>query len=68
MLTKGQAEEILRTLKTLPSEKVEEVKDFVLFLKQHYVSEKAVDESDYWTEEDMRDLTTEVLNRADRLL
>lgn len=66
MLTRGQAEEILRALKTLPSEKVEEVQDFVLFLKQHYASEKTVDESDYWTDEDLRDLTTAVLNRANR--
>ncbi|MGR3311334.1 MAG: hypothetical protein ACUZ77_11245 [Candidatus Brocadiales bacterium] len=68
MLTRGQAEEILRALKTLPSEKVEEVQDFVLFLKQHYVNEKAVDESDYWTDEDLRDLTTAVLNHADHTI
>lgn len=65
MMARSQAEEILRALKTLPSEKVEEVQDFVFFLKQRYVDEKTVDERDYWTDDDLRDLTNEVLNRAD---
>ena len=64
MLTKGQAEKILRNLKTLPSEKVEEVLDFTVFLKQHYGNEKTIDERDYWTDEDIRDLTLSVLNRT----
>lgn len=66
MLTKNQAEKILRNLKTLPSEKVEEVLDFVFFLKQHYGNEKTIDERDYWTDEDIRDITLSALNRADR--
>ena len=66
MLTRRQAEEILRALSALPSEKVVEVQDFVLFLKEHYGHEKTVDESDVWTEEDLRDLTAAVLNHADR--
>ena len=65
MLTKSRAEEILRNLKTLPSEKIEEVLDFIFFLKQHYGNEKPIDERDYWTDEDIRDLTLSVLN-ADR--
>ena len=64
MLTKGQAEKILRNLKTLPSEKVEEVLDFTVFLKQHYGNEKTIDERDYRTDEDIRDLTLSVLNRT----
>jgi len=64
MLTKGQAEKILRNLKTLPSEKVEEVLDFTVFLKQHYGNERTIDERDYWTDEDIRDLTLSVLNRT----
>jgi len=68
MLTRRQAEEILRALSVLPSEKVVEVQDFILFLKERYGSEKAIDESDAWTEEDLRDLTVAVLNRADQTL
>lgn len=66
MLTRRQAEEILRALSALPSEKVMEVQDFVLFLEEHYGHGKAVDESDAWTEEDLRDLTAAVLNHADQ--
>lgn len=68
MLTKSQAEEILRALSTLPSEKVVEVQDFVLFLKEHYGREKTIDESNAWTEEDLRDLTTAVLSHADQTI
>jgi Protein of unknown function (DUF2281). len=68
MLTRRQAEEILRALSTLPSEKVVEVQDFILFLKQRYGYEKAVDESEAWTEEDLHDLTGAVLNHADQTL
>jgi hypothetical protein len=68
MLTRRQAEEILRALRALPSEKVAEVQDFILFLKERYSYEKAVDKSDTWTEEDLRDLTAAVLSHADQTL
>ena len=68
MLTRRQAEEILRDLTALPPEKVAEVQDFILFLKKHYGYEKAVDESNVWTEEDLRDLIAAVLNHADQTL
>lgn len=68
MLTKRQAEEILRALSALPSEKVAEVQDFILFLREHYGYEKVVDESDTWTEEDLRDLVAAALNYADETL
>jgi hypothetical protein len=68
MLTRRQAEEILRALSALPSEKIAEVQDFVRFLKEHYGSGEKVDESDVWTEEDLRDLTAAVLNHADRMI
>ncbi len=68
MLTRGQAEEILRALRLLPSDKVEEARDFVLFLKERYGYEKPVDESDAWSEEDLRDLTAAVWSHADRTL
>ena len=66
MLTRRQAEGILRALASLPADKVVEAQDFVLFLKEHYGHERTVDESDAWSEEDLRDLTAAVLNHADR--
>lgn len=66
MLTRRQAEEILRALTLLPPDKVVEVQDFVHFLKEYYGHERTVDESDAWSEEDLRDLTAAVLNHADR--
>lgn len=68
MLTKEQAEEILRDLITLPSEKVAEVRDFVRFLKGHSKREKTLDESNVWTDEDLHDLTAAVLNHADQTI
>ena len=66
MLTKKQAEEILRALTALPFEKVAEVQDFVHFLKERYEQEKTIDESDAWLEEDLRDLTAVVLKHGDQ--
>lgn len=66
MLNKKQAEEILRALLELPSEKVAEVRDFIYFLKERCEHEKTLDESEVWTEEDLRDLTAAVLDYADR--
>jgi uncharacterized membrane protein len=68
MLTRSQAEEVLRVLSALPSEKVVEVQDFILFLKDRHGYEKTVHESDAWTDEDLHDLTTAVLNHADHTL
>ena len=68
MLTQGQAEEILRALSVLPSDKVSEVRDFILFLKERYGLSNPVDESDAWTDEDLHDLTVAVLNYAEKTL
>lgn len=68
MLNRVQAEEILRSLLVLPSEKVVEAQDFIFFLKDRYGSKKLVDESNSWTEKDLRDLTTAVLNHAEHSL
>ena len=64
MLAREQAEQILRALSVLPSEKVAEVQDFVFYLKQRY----AVDESTVWTDEDLRDVSQASLAHADRTL
>lgn len=68
MLMRTQAEEILRALSALLSEKIAEVQDFILLLKKRYGYERTVDESTIWTEEDLRDLTVAVLNHADKTL
>ena len=68
MLTRRQAEEILLALSVLPSGKVIEVQDFILFLKERYGYEKAANESSVWTEEDLCDLIAAVLNYADQTL
>ena len=68
MITREQAKEILRALNTLPPEKVTEVQDFVFFLKGRYGGEKVIEESDAWTEEDLHDLTTAVLQHADQIV
>ena len=65
MLTRERAEEILRTLAALPSEKVAEVRDFALFLKERYEHAAPADQSDAWSEEDLRDLTVAALEHAD---
>ena len=68
MLTRERAEEILRTLASMPSEKVAEVEDFALFLKARCGPESEVDEDDAWSEEDLRDVTLAVLAHAERAM
>jgi len=65
MLTTTQETEILSLLRTLPKDKVDEVKDFVLFLKTKYGNNET-DESWSWSEEDIRDLTNFSLNYFDQ--
>ena len=55
MSVKVQVEEIILALQVLPPEKVAEVQDFVLFLKDRYGQKEIIDESDSWSEEDLRD-------------
>ena len=55
MLTREQAAEILHALRGLPAEKVREVRDFALFLKERSQHAEPIDESDEWTDEDIRD-------------
>lgn len=53
-MTETQTSEIVNALKSLPSEKVTEVQDFVMFLRERY-GKMTVDESDEWTDEDLSD-------------
>ena len=66
MLTRSQAEEIVTALTALPPDKVNEVHDFIVFLKERYGYEPVLDENDEWSDDDIRDLTNAVLSHADR--
>ena len=56
-MNETQTLEILEVIKSLPAEKIDEVKDFAVFLRERYGKSEIVDESDEWTEEDLRDVT-----------
>ncbi len=64
MLDKKHAEEISRALSVLPTDKVAEAQDFILFLQARYGHGQSIDESDAWTEADLRELTAASLNYA----
>jgi hypothetical protein len=57
MWTQAQIDEIVKALWHLPADKLLEVKNFVLSLKQQYGYEQPVDCSDEWTDQDRRDFT-----------
>ena len=57
MISNIETTDILQVLKSLPPEKVAEVKDFVNFLKSQYLKSQVIDESDEWSDEDLRDFT-----------
>jgi len=56
MLNEKQVEEIVHALNQLPAEKVEQARDFIHFLQTQY-GQRTVDESDVWSDEDLRDFT-----------
>ncbi len=64
MLTNETAIEIIRTISALPPDKVDEVRDFANFLKERYGMTTAVEYSEVWTDEDLRDLTAAALHHA----
>ena len=66
MLTEEQAQEILRDLKGLPAEKIEEAHDFIRFLQAQYGSEQATDEASEWSDEDLSDFTAASSRHAER--
>ena len=68
MLTTVEAVEIIQALRDLPAERVREVRDFALFLKQQSRSALPVNESDEWTDEDIRDFLVASVEYADRTL
>ena len=66
MSTAATIEEVIRELKALPSERLSEVYDFVLFLRTR--NNRMLDISDEWTEDDLRDAARASLNYAERSL
>jgi hypothetical protein len=53
-----ETSEIIKVLNELPQEKVSEVRDFAVFLHSQYVRSQIVDESDEWSDEDLRDFAS----------
>ena len=51
-MTVTESIEVIQAMRGLPPEKIDEVKDFVFFLREKYID---VDYSDEWSDEDMRD-------------
>ncbi len=68
MLTTVQATEIIRHLSVLPPAKILEVKNFILALKEPHARDLAIDESEVWTDEDIRDLMAATLQHAEQKL
>ena len=66
-MTETQTLEIVDVLKTLPAEKVDEVKDFAIFLRERYGKTESVDESDEWTDDDLQDVSNASFNFADEV-
>lgn len=64
-MTDTQTLEILKDLKTLPSDKVAQAKDFIAYLRERYGKSEIIDESDEWTDEDLRDVTIASLRYFD---
>ncbi|MGQ0543509.1 MAG: hypothetical protein ACT4O9_16960 [Blastocatellia bacterium] len=54
-MTNSQTLEVLNVLKGLPSDKIDEVKDFAVFLREKYGTQDTADISDEWSEEDLQE-------------
>jgi len=66
MNSQTYAEEIVHALRALPSEKILEVRDYVLFLKNRYGKQQETEQAD-WSESDMQALRQATLNYWDQL-
>jgi len=53
--SEAQFGQILQALQELPAEKVTEVLDFVQYLQKRYAGARPIDDSESWSEEDIRD-------------
>lgn len=66
MLKPKEIAEISLLLWYLPLEKVEEIKKLALEMKNQCGYDEPVDDSDEWTEEDMRQAADEAFRRLDQ--
>lgn len=66
-MTDTQTLEIVNLLKTLPAEKIDEVKDFALFLRERYGKTEIIDYSDEWTDKDLKDLSLDTFSRLEQM-
>ena len=67
MISKQEREELISIIHSLPDEKLPEIKDYLLFLQSRYGKPPIIDESESWSEEDLRDISTASLNYANEL-
>ena len=65
MLKPKEIEEITAALWYIPLEKLQQVRDLVLSLKEQLGYGEPTDDSDEWTDEDRRDCTWASLRRLD---
>jgi hypothetical protein len=65
MLKQQEIDEITEMLWYLPLEKLADVRQCVLSLKERYGYKERVDDSDEWTEEDERDFTEASMRRLE---
>lgn len=56
---------MLRALRGLPPEKQDEIRDFAYFLRDKYGQVEAIDESNEWSEEDLREFAAASFDYAD---
>ena len=66
-MSETQTLEILEVIKSLPSDKVDEVKDFAIFLRERYGRSEIIDESDEWTDEDLQDIANASLSYSEEV-
>jgi len=62
----AQTLEIVNVLKTLPPDRISEVKDFALFLRERYGTTETIDYSDEWTDEDLKDFSLDTFRRSEQ--
>jgi hypothetical protein len=67
MLLNEQLQEIVQALAALPPDKIEEVRDFVLFLHTRH-GKQPLEELGDWSEEDMRELSLAVWKYAEQTI
>lgn len=56
-MTETQTLELIDAVKSLPSEKIDEVKDFAIFLRERYAKSETIDDNDEWSDEDYKDFS-----------